>query len=428
VSWTDSFSALRHARFRRVWAAGLVSSTGDWMQIIGRSYLAYLVTGKAESVGVVYFATYAPQLFFNLWGGVLADRFDRRRLLIATQWAAAAGSFVLGVLVTTDSADVTSIAIVSFFLGVAQMLSIPAMQALQPAVVPRSALTSAISLGTTTNSVARVIGPLVAALVIGSVGVEWVFWANAVSFFAVIVAWFATPVDRQEPMAESRSMEAIRTAVRYVRTTPSVAVPIGASAFLMTIGVVYQPLAVVYATKVLAHGVKSTGSDYYGWYQAAIGVGAAIGILASASVARRRPGATFVVTAIAFSSTLAALGLVTSLGPALAVVLLVGAFHFANMALALNVVQHEVPDAMRGRVMAIHMTGLVGVVPITALAGGWLADAVGIGATFVGAGVLCGAFSLLLLRWQRHIRLVEAEPERDDGVTTALGVLVEDEA
>ena len=422
-----TFAALRHARFRRVWAAGLVSSTGDWMQIVGRSYLAYTLTGKAESVGIVYFATYAPQLVLSLWGGVLADRFDRRRLLLATQVAAALGAAGFGVLVAAGAATIATIAFLSFFLGIAQMLSIPAMQALTPSVVPRQSLSSAISLGTATNSVARVLGPLIAAVVIGAFGIEWVFWANAVSFVAVIIAWATTRVARAPAMVESRNLEAIRVAVRYVRDTPSVAVPIVASAFLMTVGVVYQPLAVVYATKVLAHGNASLGSDYYGWYQAAIGVGAAVGILASAGVGRRRPSATFAVTALGYSVSVMALGLVTTVGPALAVVLVVGGFHFTNMALGLNLVQHEVPEAMRGRVMAIHMIGLVGVVPITAVVGGLLADSIGIRATFVAGGVGCLAFSLLLVHWRHHIRLVEVEPG-SDATVSAVGVLVEDEA
>jgi len=426
VAVTETFQALREAQFRRVWAAGLVSSTGDWMQIVGRSYLAFSLTGRAESVGIVYFAAYAPQLVFSLWGGVLADRFDRRRLLLGTQVIAAAGAVGFGLLTTTGSATVANVAVASFVLGIAQMLSIPAMQALMPSVVPRDALSSAISLSTATNSLARVVGPLLAALVIGGIGIEWVFWANAVSFVAVIVAWLVTRVPRPPAMAESRSLAAIGAALWYVRSTPTVAVPIVASTFLMAVGVVYQPLAVVFTTDVLAHGSRSLGSDYYGWYQAAIGVGAAVGILASAGPGRRHPARTFLMTAIGYSVAVTVLGLTSSLGPALAVVCVVGALHFANVTLGLNLVQHEVPEEMRGRVMAIHMIGLVGVVPITALVGGLVADAIGIRQTFVVGGLACLAFSLLLVRWRRFLRVAEVEPETPETVSE-IGVVVNED-
>ncbi len=426
--WSSpTFTAFRYPVFRRVWAAGLVSQLGDWMQIVGRAFLAYQLTGRAESVGIVYFASYAPQLMFSLWGGVLADRFDRRRLLIGTQIAQLLGAIVFGVMVSTGVADIVNIAVLSFFLGIAFMLAIPAQQALTPAVVPRAGLTSAISLGTATNSIARVIGPLLASLLIGGFGVEWVFWLNALSFLAVIGAWAVTKLPAQPPIAEQASIEAMRVAIRYVRDTPSVKVVIGSSAFLMVVGIVYQPLAVVYATKVLAGGSSALGRSYYGWLQAGIGLGAAVGIIAFAGVGRRRPGATFASTAIAFSALLAVLGLVHQIVAAVCVIFLVGAFHFANIAIALNVVQHEVPDALRGRVMSIQMTGLVGVVPITALVGGLAADAWGIGPTMTGAGVICFAFSLLILRWVRSIQMHEFAGEAPE-TRLAIATLIEEEA
>ena len=388
-----------------------MSQLGDWMQIIGRAFLAFQLTGKAESVGVVYFATYAPQLLFSLYGGALADRFDRRRLLIGTQIAEAAGAVALGILASTGHINVAGLAIFSFLMGTAFMLSIPAIQALQPAVVPREGLSSAISLGTATNSIARIFGPLLAAIVISTAGIEWVFWVNAISFLAVIVAWLTTTVPRQEPMEEDRNLAAIGAALRFVRQTPAVAVPIVATGFLMTVGIVYQPLAVVYATDVLADGAKSVGRDYFSWLQTAIGVGSVVGILA-------------------FSVALVLLGRVSTFGLALVVILVVGGFHFANIALALTLVQHEVADVMRGRVMAIHMTALVGFIPFTSLAAGVIVDRVGIRTTFTGAGLLCLAFSLLLLRWGRHIRLREEPPDERERVDTAqaVGTLIEEEA
>jgi len=412
-----------------VWGAGFVSQLGDWMQIFGRAALAYHLTGRAESVGLVYFASYLPQLLFSVWGGVLADRFNRRRLLVTTQIAEAMGAALFAVLVASGQASVGNITVVSFFLGVAFMLSIPAGSALLPAVVPRESLGSAISVSNATNALARVGGPLLAAGVIAWFGLAWVFWINACSFALVIVAWATVALPVQPPAEERSNVAALRRALRYVRDTPSVAVPIGSSAFLMIVGVVYQPFAIVYATRVLADGHRDYGQTLYSWLQAGIGIGAAIGIFASASIGRRRPAFTFVATALGFSIALALLGRVESFPVAMAVIVVVGGFQFANMTLAISLVQHEVPDALRGRVMSIHMVGLIGVVPLTALFGGPIVDHFGIRATLTGAGLLCFAFSLLLLRWKRHIRMaeiVEGEPGSLETLTV-VGQLVEEE-
>jgi MFS family permease len=423
----ETFAAFAHARYRRVWAAGFISQLGDWMQIVGRSILAYRLTGRAESLGIVYFATYLPQMLFSPWAGVLVDRFDRRHLMVVTQCAQAAGSLVLGVLVATGTASVANVALISFAIGVPFMLAIPTQQALAPAVVPREALTSAINLSTATNSVTRVIGPLLASGVIAVAGLQWVFWVNGVSFAAVILAWLLTPVERQPPLEETRSFAAMREALRFVRDTPSVLVPIVATSFFMVVGLVYQVLAVVYATDVLAGGRSRLGQTYYGWLQAAVGVGAAVAILALAGPGRRRPGPVFAATAMAFAAALVALGTVDSIAIALVLMLVCGGFHFANMALGINLVQHEVPEAMRGRVMAIHMLGLVGMVPFTALGGAALADAIGIDTLFVISGSVCLAFSLLLVRWGRHLRVMEVEPESAQ-TRAAIGALLEEEA
>ncbi len=205
------------------------------------------------------------------------------------------------------------------------------------------------------------------------------------------------------------------------------AVPIGVNAFLMLVGLVYQPFAVVYATKVLAGGSTSTGQDYFSWIQAALGAGAATGVLMSAGIGRRNPASTFTTTALAFSLALVFLGRMEHFAGAMAVLVMIGAFHYANMALAINLVQHEVPEALRGRVMSILSMGTVGVVPLTSIVGGPIVARFGPTTVFTSAGVLCFAFSLMMFRWKRHLHsyVVEAEPTT---TIAAVGVLLEEEA
>ena len=412
--------------WRRVWAAGFVSQLGDWMQIFARAALAYELTGNPSSVGVVYFASYLPQLLFSLYGGVLADRFDRRRLLLWCQAAQLCFAIGLGFLVATGSATLLNVSVLSFLNGVAFMLNIPAAQALVPSVVPRSMLSEAITFGTATNSVTRVLGPVLAALIAGRVGLEWIFWVNAVSFLAVIAAWIVTRVPEHPRLATSGNLDAIRAAVRYVRDDAAVWVPVAVSTFIASVGIVYQPQIIPFATEVLSDGVRSLGTDRAGWLQAAIGTGAAVGILGLAGHGRRRPGAMLTGSAVAFSIALVLLGTTSSFAAALLLCFLMGAAQFANMTLAISLVQHRVPELMRGRVMAIHMAGLIGFVPIVSLAGGVIADAAGIPAVLVGAGVACLVFSLYALRWRDAVRRMGVEPEYPETIA-AVGTVLEEE-
>jgi len=417
-------TAFTYPKFRRVWLAGFVSQFGDWMQIFGRAYLAFELTGRAETVGLVYFATFLPQLLLSLWGGVLADRINRKRLLLMAQALQALGAVVMGLLVVTDSATVANVTFISLILGTGFTLQIPAMQALTPTLVPHEELSSAISLSTATNSLTRVGGPLLAAALIPLAGVEWVFWANAVSFAFLMAAWAGTKIPRQ-PTADRGGFAALREGLAYVRRTPSVATPIGATAFLSSISMVYQPLSIVYATDVLARGDNDLGVRYNGWLQAAIGVGAAIGILGLAELGRRHPAQVFIATAIVLSITLGALGLIELIGGAVLTLVVLGAAQSANMTLAISIVQYESPEVMRGRVMSIQVLALIGFLPITSLLGGWLADQIGLDRLFVGAGLACLAFSFLLLRWRHHFRTTAID--RGEATDVVVSTVLEDE-
>jgi MFS family permease len=423
------FPLLEPFRYRawvRVWLASLVSQLGDWMQIFARAALAYRLTGRPSSVGWIYFASYLPQLLLSLWGGVLADRFDRRRLLIGCQVAQMAGAFVMGLLVVTGTATLLNIALLSFAIGLALTLNIPAGQALGPAVVARETLASAISLWTATGALCRVLGPVLAAALVRPLGIEWIFWINALSFLAVIFAWVATRVPRQPRLARDvPNLDAMRDAFGYVRRHPRVWVPIVVSAFLASVGIVYQPLIIPYATSVLSGGARTLGETRAGFLQGAIGFGAAVGILGLASLGRRRPGPTLLGSAVVFSAMLVVLGRVSAFPVALVVCFALGAMQFANMTLAINLVQHDVPEVMRGRVMSIQIMGLIGLVPIASLAGGAIADRIGIPALLTGAGACCVVFSLWALRWERHV-VMRVAPESPETIAAVHAVLEEE--
>ncbi|MET0627948.1 MAG: MFS transporter [Acidimicrobiia bacterium] len=418
--------AFEYASFRKVWAASFVSQLGDWMQIIGRGLLAYDLTGKASSVGIVYAATYAPQLVLGLWAGALADKFDRRRILIVATVFQALAAAAFGMLASSGAATVLTVSLLSVAMGFASSLMMPAYLALAPLVVPPSALTSAISLQSSTSALTRVVGPLLATLVAAQLGLPWLFWLNAISFSAVLVAWFTTRV-HQEKTEGGAGFSAIAEAFAYVKRTPEVAVPILTIVVIMLFGNVYQPLTVVFTTEVLADGSKALGQTYFGYFQAAVGIGATIGILALARLGHLRPRLVLPMTTLVASMFLVLLGLQTTALPAIVVVGIAGAFQFASITICQNLVQHRVPDALRGRVMSIAMLGMMGSLPITSLVGAFLADAIGVGETLVLAGAVCVIYSIVLCVVLRQYLRADADEPDDPQLIAQLAYLIDEE-
>lgn len=411
------FRALRIARYRRVWYASLGHQVGMWMQITGRAVLIFQVTGSTSALGAIYFFSYIPQLLFSQLAGIAADRFDRRRLLIAGQSLAALGAFAMGVLAITDTATVLTVGIVSFLIGAVMALLGPVGQAIMPSLVPRSHLSSAISISSASSSGARIVGPLLAGAMIPLTGVEWLFWVNAIALAALVSVWVMTPLDPQPRATERKTIEALGTAIRFVKTTRPVLVPIVALAFISAVGLVYQPLGIAYAEDILANGDEDLGSRYYGIVQAAIGIGSVIGILLLAR-STARTSRTFIVTAVGFSASLAALGMTDQFAIALLLSAAIGAFQFANATLVLNIVQHATPEVLRGRVMSIHMVAWIGLFPVTSWISGVIADRIGVMATLSGAGIACLAFCTTLARWLPAVDTVDLG---DDGPAARLG-------
>lgn len=426
VGRLEAFQALRHATFRRIWIAFVMSQAGDWMQITARAYLVFAITGSASALGTIYLVSYAPHLLFALAGGALADRISRRAMAIIGNSLLLVLAIAFGVLAATDTATLLNLSVLSFAAGVVQTVQSPAGMALLPTLVPRRDLPSAVSLQGTATSITRVIGPLVAGALIPLIGVDWLFFLNAATFLFPIWAWAVTSVPRPPPPEDVGGLAMIVRGLRHVRATRTLLVPIVALAFLSAIGIAYQPLGVAYATNVLAHGEKALGGSYYGYLQAAIGIGSGIGIVSLIGVGRRRPAATVIWTGIGFSVSLLALGFVSSLWIALLVIGALGAMHFANAMLIVTIAQHEAEEHLRGRIMSIVNIAWIGLLPFTSQLFGWLADLASVNAVFVGAGAACLLFSVTLMRWRGHIRMLHPDDADPDSQLLAYEVAAEE--
>lgn len=408
MSRGSALRALRVPAFRRIWTAVLVSNLGTWLQITGRAFLVYDLTGSTSALGTIYLVSYGPQLFLAPYGGAIADRYDRRRTVLVGTWLLVACSVATGALAATGTATLLTLSAVSLVNGSVQTLTQTASMALLPSLVGREDVSSAVSLQAVTSSATRVVGPLLAGALIGYVGPEWLFYLNALSLLPVLLAWSRTRVP--PTVAGPPGRGSVLEGLRFTRRTPELAVPLALLAVLSAVGLVYQSLGVAYTTSVLADGDTTLGGTYFGLLQGAIGAGSLVAILALTSLGERRPSGVLLGTAGAFSIGLVALGLAGSLTTALAVAVVMGGCGFAHSNLTLALAQHHAPEELRGRVMALSLVAFIGIFPFSSYLLGWVASAVGTQQTFVGCGLVCLAATAVAVRWRTAIRLPLGEP------------------
>lgn len=416
VGRSTTFAAFAAPHYRRVWAASLVSNTGDWIQITARAVLVFGLTGSTAALGGIYFFSYGPQLLFGLFGGMAADRFDRRRLLVACSVLRTAGAVVLGGLTATGTATFWNVAAVSFLVGVVNTILVPVQQAVVPRLAPPGALTSGVSLYQTTFSLARVVGPAAAGVLIPLLGLPWLFFLNAAASVVVVAAWLVTPVAEHRRPVDTRPVRAVVEGLRYVRHARGIAVALFVVAMMGGVGLVYQPLGVAFATDALSGGDADLGAFRFGLLQGAFGIGAIAGILGLTRWFDRRPVAVLVGTATCFSALALAFAASSSLPVALVLAVTMTAPQFANVTLAQSIVQHQAPEALRGRLLALNAIAWTGVFPVTSLVAGQLADVIGVRATIAGAALLCLLSAVPPLVWRRDL---EPAPRRTPGSPAA---------
>jgi MFS family permease len=395
ISLKHAFSSLRHRNYRLWFWGQMVSLFGTWMQITAQGFLIYELTRSSAYLGYVGFAAGLPSWFFMPLGGVVADRVQRRTLLMITQTSMMALAFILAALSFLHVVQPWHIVLLAFLLGIANAFDAPARHAFVPDMVGREDLTNAIALNSTIFNSATAIGPAVAGITYALVGPAWCFMINGVSFIAVIAALSRMRLKAGErEVSQSSALQDLKEGFRYVLGHPMIRTLISLIVVTSLFGVSFAVLLPAWAVEVL--GGDSTTN---GWLQSARGVGALIGALLIASLGRFDfKGRLLTLGSFVFPLLVLAFSFVRWLPLSLAVLFGtgVGVIFIFNLANAL--VQTLVRDELRGRVMGIYSLTFFGFLPVGALWIGTMAQRFGeTAAVLVNAGImllLCTAIAI----------------------------------
>jgi len=387
----QTFRSLHVRNYRLYFSAQLISVSGTWMQTIAQAWLVLRLTGSGVDLGVVTGLQFLPMLLLGPFGGLAADRFDKRRLLYVTQAAGGVLALTLGILDVTHVVELWQIYVLATLLGVVNLFDNPARQTFVMEMVGRDDLPNAVSLNTVVMNASRVIGPAIGGVVIVVVGLEACFFVNAASYVAVLVALSlmrTSELHQTEPVA--RAKRQVRDGFAYVWHEPALRNTLLAMAVIGVFAYNFQVTLALLA-KTTFHG----GAGTFSLLTSCMGAGAVVGGLLAAH--RARPTARLLHgLALVFGLLLGAVALAPTLAIAAGLIVLMGAASIGFIATANASLQLRADPSMRGRVMALYAMAFLGSTPIGAPLMGAVAQwssprvalAVGAVATVLAAGLL----------------------------------------
>ncbi len=364
-------AALRYRDFRVLWTGAFMSSIGTWMQKVAQNWLVLTLTGSASAfyLGLDTFLGEVPILLSPLSGGVVADRRDRRQLLLMSQYVQMAAAFALAALVYFEVVQIWHVLTLSVITGMAQAFGGPAYQSLFPSLVDKAHIPNAIALNSIQFNLARVIGPLIAGAALAALGMVACFGLNGVSFLAVIVAILSLHVRHIPGPPGSRMREELKGGLSYVKRQPEL---IGLTILAFATTYLANPLLTflpLFASDVLGGGVVQ-----YTRFMACAGAGAVTGALVVAWLGRfRHRGRTLLVLQCALGIILVLFAQTRVVWMNGVLLYLGGACMVMVFAMCSSLVQLIAPNEMRGRVMSIYMVAFRGGMPLGSLVAGYLA-------------------------------------------------------
>jgi MFS family permease len=380
--------ALRHRNFRLFFLGQLVSLIGTWMQTVAQSWLVYRLTGSSALLGSVNFASQIPVFLLSPAGGVVADRYNRHRLVIATQAASMLLALVLAGLTLFHMVKVWQIFVLSALLGIVNAFDIPARQAFIVEMTSREDLINAIALNSSAFNGARIVGPAVAGILVAAVGEGWCFFANGVSYIAVIAGLLAMKLQPYRPRhVESSVLRHIGEGFRFIADTAPIRALLLLVGLVSLAGMPYSVLMPIFADRILNAGAQGLGI-----LMGISGLGALAGALLLASRQTVRGlGRWIVISSASFSALLIVFAYSRWFWLSAAVLVPIGFSVMIQMGSTNTLIQSMTPDAMRGRVLAGYSMMLMGMAPIGALIAGVLAEHIGARATVAAGALACGA-------------------------------------
>jgi MFS family permease len=391
------FAVLRDKKFVVFWLAALVSNTGGWISNLTVPFVLFQITGSAVWVGYFSVAAFVPALLLGPVGGIIADRFDRRRVLIVTQSAASLSALALWSLWQSGVRDPGVILIPVVFAGICQGLNLPSWQSFVHDLVARKDLRAAVTLNSVQFNAARALGPLLGGVILISLGPGFSFAMNFLSYGFVVVALFLVRAREPQVFAVSRVNPAreFQAALKYIPTQPGIAVGIIGS---VIVGVLGQP--VFSLTVVLAKTVYRVDEFQFGLLNVSLGVGAILAVPLLAGSGGRVPLSRAITWGMMGCGVgLTTLSVVGTFPFALPVLVFTGASLILCMAGTNTAIQLIVRDSMRGRVLSIRQVAFMASIPVGALLGGIVSDWIGVQPflLFCGIGLFVAIGVLLLL-------------------------------
>jgi MFS family permease len=371
--WQVAGRALRHRNFQLFFSGQLISLIGTWMQSVAQSWLVYRLTGSALLLGSVGFASQIPVFLFAPLGGIAADRLNRRHIVIATQVSAMLLASVLAALTLFHKVQVWHVFVLAGLLGVVNAFDIPGRQSFLVEMVGREDLMNAIALNSSMFNGARVIGPAIAGILVAKIGEGWCFFANAVSYIAVIIGLLLMRVESRARASMASPFEHMMEGFRFVNQTAPIRALLLLLGVVSLVGMPYVVLMPIFADQILHGGARGLGI-----LMGATGVGALLGALTLAFREGVKGLGRWVAWCCAgFGASLIVFGLSHTFWISVILLLPVGYCMMLQMACSNTLIQVMVPDALRGRVMAVYSMMFMGMAPIGALLGGALAERFG---------------------------------------------------
>lgn len=355
------FAALKYRNFRLFWFGQIISLTGTWMHQAAQGWLVYELTGSPFFLGLAGTAASAPILMFTLAGGVIADRYPKRKIILTAHISLMFLALVLTAFVAAEIVNVWHVLVLAFCIGIVHAIEIPARQSFIIELVGKEDLLNGIALNSTAFHAARMAGPTIAGFVMGTIGMAWCFFLNSLSFLAIITALikmrFKTDVNPVPKTGIKKSFKEVITYVRHNSTVYTLLISVGIISFF---GFPYISFLPVYAKDIL-----KTGATGLGLLMGCAGAGAftgAVGLALRGNIARK--GVVMAAAGITFSTALLIFSLSTNAWLSYAMLFLVGFGALNQIVNANNLLQLMVPDELRGRVMGFFTTMFLGMAPL----------------------------------------------------------------